>query len=270
MSVVQGKLLFQNGEFVGLAAMDINIPGERLTNNTPRKGWLTKVVPCCGEGDTTYQLHLEDPKDAGAISGVWVEFDGQGVLIDGTLADAIAKINDCCGEDKTIVPVYNGVFPADPAQQLVEYTLDRIDDGTLRAEQKMRLDYFNEYKEGTFFKTAHDANTGHTTYKFSAYKDPVPQGTDTVTGEVARVFDSNIPGALADGTDQYKLTANFDGVDVEYTGAAGQTLTQFAAALEADGVLTLWGAWTQNGGALRLTTTTVTNANMIVSKIVNP
>lgn len=252
MQIIKGRKLFENGEFLGENTTVYNFPCERITNSTPRLGWLLYQEGCCGNR-AFYQLTLEDPKDSDAIKGVWLEFDGCGVLIDAeSVDDVVSKCNGCCGATPEVKAQYDGSFPEEVAVSLqATYEVTRADDGSVRAEQAARLAYMGEYVEGSFSRKSSDGTTS--VYTFKAYKDPRPKGADTVTSETVRTFDSQAAAALGAG-EQYELTAVIDGVELAPKLTAA-SIALLAAAAEAHANYTGFGAWSASGQKVRLVAT---------------
>jgi hypothetical protein len=264
MQLIKAKKIWENGEFVGENQTVYSFPCEKIGNGTPRDGWLIRSEYCCGM-PTTYQLSLTDPKNGSAIRGVWIEFDGNGVLIDAESVDLVVdNCNGCCGAAPLIESRYNNKYPeASAYEQAASYTITRADDGGVVAQQKFRLDYLNEYIEGTL---THVRNGNNSEYTFKAYKDPRKKGTDTISNETARTFQSADAPALGAGQTQLELTAEIDGTELapKLTGANAAAL---AAAATGNPAYSAFGTWSAVGSKVQLASTKATQAHITIEGI---
>lgn len=271
MRAITARKLWEHGEFVGNCATTFAFPCSRFTGSTPRLAWLIPTGGCCGVPDS-YQLSMTDPYpgDAGAktlngiIQGIWLEFDGNGVLIDGTtVAAVVSECNACCDDtDSAITGTYNGTFPSPVDVPLTTFTVVRADNGGVLDLQRAMLDYLGRYVEGTFMRTSYAG--GNSTYTMSAKADVPAIGSDTST-ETARTFDSNAPGVPGGGN---HLVANgsINGVTLPELDDDGyDTVALVATAAGLDATWASFGTWSVVSGKLRLTSTTAVVASIVLT-----
>lgn len=260
MGFISAKLLFKNEEF--LACTKSVLVNSALVSPDPKVAW---IYP---NGYGYYQITFTDPANPAGLTGVWVTEQGQGMLLDGTLADVQAGLSACCSSTPVVVtPVYNGVFPAIVDPSLATYTYTRTDDGTIADLQDFMLAYLKWVVPGTIQRTTYSG--GVSTYAFQSYTDPTLQGNDTFVSESSRVFNSNVPAALVSGN-KYSLVAVINGssVGTAVSGTTDGALSTLVTALTASGVYGPLGTWSTTGGLIRLTTTAVDSVNLTVTQAV--
>jgi hypothetical protein len=265
--IITATKLWQDG-VLSLGGCPVSINCELLAGLSPRTAWLKPEGGCCGDANGIYGLTLQRPPAGtiGVLEGVWVELlDGSGMLLD---ADAVASVrngcNACCGATPTIPGRYNGVFPTIADLVPATYTFTRVDEGDIYAIERVALDYLRKAIPGTVVRTTYDAGTSTSTYTFSAYFEPVFLGTDTKTGETSKVFDSNTPPTLA-GAEILNLTMTADGVQIVPVLTAAN-LAALVAAATASAAYNVKGTYSAVGGKVRLTTTVVNQAVLVVGK----
>jgi len=262
---VNAKVIFNNEMFVGCFNEFRPINCDKITG-TPRTAWLVRT-----DGELEYSIVFQQPIGQGALEGVWIGLDGQGMLVDGTVADFVAKCNSCCGDEPEVTPSYNGVFPDVVGPVAKEYTVTRTDAGTPTAINKFGLDYQKWIIPSSLYVSSRNTGTGVTTYKFKAYSDAIPQKfgatTDGVT-QTALVFNSNVPGALTSGH-HYHVEVFADGVRLGTgkDGAADGSLTTVVALLDADPVFSAKGDYALATDKISLTTTNVDSAIITITKV---
>lgn len=175
MSIIQAKVLWQNGEVVNCPS-DINLNCSQFDLASVRDAWITRRAQCCGKSQTG--LTFSNPNDANALHGIWISVRGEGLVIDAAdVASVVTACNACCGDPTDVAPVYDGTIPpvTDPAQNL--YCVRRADNGGSYAIQNAFLDY-----QGNYAHMVHKQYlNGVSTYEMQAYKKPVALGTDVVT-----------------------------------------------------------------------------------------
>lgn len=262
--IFQSQVLYQNEEFIG-ACTTVQGFNCGLMQGTPRVAWLTRQ-----DGEEQYKVTFDNPLDNNALQGVWVSVGGLGTLLNvKTVAEVLAACNACCGSTPALTPAY-ATIPAFVSGVAATYTITRQEDNSAVALEDFALDYMRYIITGTLLRTAYNAGTGIATYTFSSYKDPIALGpdvlhstiADVITGETARVFTSNIPGALPGGMTNYSMVVQADGTF--YPAKLATTLAGMVTAANADAALSLLGTWSTSGGAMVLTTTSVYGANIVV------
>lgn len=268
MSNILVKKIFQNQHLVFNRPGLSSITREQI-NNTPTTAWLVRNPYCCG-GDEELQLTFDQPlSDINVIKGVWIQYGAEGVLIDGNIADVNAKLGGCCGDDATVTQNYSAGLPAWQAPVAKTYTVVRLDDGTVAATVQAELDYSgNEAGNvlpSSFLYVSRNSGAGTTTYSFQAYKDPNPQGTDTIT-ETNRVFTSNTYATSLSGSNVYHATGVVDGDAYDVKGTA-QTLASLVTNLNADAIAGTFGTWTAGTNQVILTTNTKDVATVVLGQI---
>lgn len=246
------KKIFQDGVFVGDCDIFEAIECTKFSDS-PKSAWLIRHA----DSENEYGIEFRNPKDANALTGVFVNLEGKGIFIDGTVDDITAKCALCCGdlttEERTVTPVYNGQFPDFSDPVLKEFTVTRADDGSYTAGRKALYDYAKFTANNSFYRSSRNNGTGITTYKFSGYTAPtVPQGSDTL---------SQTPLVLASGT---APTPGAGGLKVgivangqNYGEKTAATLAALATALNADTAFNVLGTYAVAGSTLTLTTTKV-------------
>jgi hypothetical protein len=265
--LVKAKVIFRGSEFVG--CFDEFVPLNcDLMSGSPKAAWLVRN-PDTIRGNS---IELKQPTNGSALAGTWVTIAGEGLLIDGSVADLVAACNACCGDEPEITPVYNGVFP-DPLSPVVkDYTVARTDGGRLKDFMQMNLDYQPWAIPDSMYISSRNEGTGVTTYKFQAYEDPRPLTpestvTDTIT-QTPLVFSSNAPGALTTGN-QWHVEVYADGMRLG-TGKNGTTngaLSTIDDLLNADPVFNVKGTYAFVTDHLTLSTTNTDFASIVVTQI---
>jgi len=267
-NIITGKKLWQNGDFFANGC-DINFNCDDLDGGTPVDAWLVPERGCCGETDSMYGMTMQAPSPTkpGTLQGVFVSFKGGGgVLLDAAAVDDIkSACNACCGTvPDAIAGRYNGTFPSTADLVAATYTFTRVDNNTLYDVQRVMLDYMGYAIPGTVTRTGYNSGTSTSTYTFSAYYEPVFRSGDTKTGETSKVFDSNTPPTLG-ANEELTLDLIADGVQITPT-LAGATVAALVTAATGNANYSAKGTYTSNAGKVRLTTTVVNQAQLIVGK----
>ena len=258
MAFASALILYQNENFVGCT--QTALINSNLVDNNPKQAWI--YLNKYGY----YMLTFNDPLNPTALTGVWVSEAGQGMLLDGALVGVQSALSSCCGSTPIVItPVYNGVFPPLTTPSLAVYTYTRIDDGTISDLQDFMLAYLDWAQPGTIQRTSY--TSGVSTYAFSSYKDPRPQGNDIFISESARLFLSNVPASLVSGN-KYTLTGYINGdlVGTPVSGTTNGALSTLVTALTADGNYGPLGTYSVVGGAIQLSSTTQDAVNMTVTQ----
>ncbi len=258
MGLVQVKKIYANNTFIG--SVDGSINCSKLSGG-PAEAWLLRD----NSRSSFFPLKIVtvDPQDESAIKGVLVSEDtDNAVLVDGTLADFVAKCASCCGEDTVVVAVYDGVYPVLQDALAKSYSIARSNsDGSGQAFNRFNYDYAGQIIDKTV-GYSHNAGTGVTTYTFKAYADPKLTGSDVLT-ETARTLESNTIAALSGGETKFVLAISIDGgvhAPIEAASLAALAIA-VAAAYPAAGTFSI-----QGGNKLRLVSTTVDTAVMVITK----
>jgi hypothetical protein len=254
----KANVLWMNGQYFGNCSTKrtINIPCDQLLSS-PVDAWVVRKPECCGNPEK-YDVSMVNPNNVNALQGVWVAWPGFAAVIDAALADTTTKCNGCCGTNTDTVPILGNNVPDVVAEFDTSYSITRTDDGNQQAFNKFALDYYGQYNQGTLTRSNYAG--GVSTYTFQAPKDPKPQGTDAISAETARVFDSNVAPAPSPNL---KAQIWIDGVG-QLADKVAATLAALQAALAADANYNVYGTWTQSGGALHLSSQTVNNASVSV------
>jgi hypothetical protein len=261
--IFKASVLYQNEEFLGncTTLQSFNCA---LMQGTPRLAWLVQ-----SDGIEQYKVTFTNPNDINALQGVWVSIDGLGTLLNVATVDLVINAcNACCGSTPSLASAYDSI-PAYIPPVAATYTMTREEDNGAVAFQDFNLDYMKYIIPGTLLRTGY--TSGRATYTFSSYKDPVPLGPDVLhsstadllTGETARVFNSNTVGALPGGMTNYVLTVNADGTI--YPSVQATTLAGVVTAANTAMGTTPGGTFTQASGVVTLTTTSVYGAILTIT-----
>lgn len=256
MSFISAQKLYQNEEFVGGCPAAI-FNSERV-HGQPRQAW---IYP---NGYSYWILTFKDPQREDALTGTWINEDEMGILLDGSVADVATALSSCCGNTPVVVtPLYNGIYPNVVDPQIATYTVTRVDDGSVTAMQDFMLAYARWIiSDATFQRSSYASGTS--TYTFTSFRDPFPQGNDVITSESARVYSSNTAAALTGGQ-TYSLHVLHDGDSVGSAIAGKASLAAVVTAAQADSVLGTYGTWSTASSKIILTTTTTTGVAIAVN-----
>lgn len=265
--LVKAKVIFRGSTFVGCFNEFVPLNCD-LLSGTPKPAWLTRS-PDSIRGNS---IEFVQPKNASALAGTWVTIAGEGLLIDGSVADLVEACNSCCGDEPTITPVYNGTFPDALGLVVKEYTIARTDGGRIKDYTQMLWDYQPYEIPDSLYVSSRNEGSGVTTYKLKAYEDPRPMTpastvTDTIT-QTPLVFSSNAPGALTTGN-QWHVEVYADGQRLG-TGKNGTTngaLSTLPALLNADPVFNVKGTYAFVTDHLTLSTTNADFVSIVVTQI---
>lgn len=271
MSHIKVKKIYQDENFIGYCNILSTINSDKVTD--VKEAWLIRK-----DGPIQFNIDFKDPGDGYAVKGVWLNEAGKGILVDGTLADVQAALNECCGEDTTVAGIYNGVYPDIYNPVLKTYTVTREDNGSFLAQKDMLLAYQSWIgTNNSFSRTSRNNGTGVSTYTFQSYTDPAPQAvakngtvvTDTVT-QTPLAFDSNTVAAAPGGGNHYELTVTADGLPVgtpsPITNAT--SIASLVTALNANATYTAKGTYTAVGAtAVRLSSTNIDRATLVIAVV---
>lgn len=264
MSQIIGIVMWVDGHFIRCAVpRSINCA---LLTGAAQVAYL--LPPNSESGQDEYTLSAKNPKnDPSAIKGILIQENGIPMLVDvATAAEIVAGCDACCddaNDDKTLTPVYNGVFPGYISPLAATYTVARTDGASYLDAERFQIDYMNFIIPGSWLKVS--VNAGVTTYSFQSFRDPIKVGSDTIT-ETPRVFTSNAL-ATPGGANVYQVKLTADGGGATFKGAT--TLAGTVTALNADATMAAFGTWSTAANAIVLTTTLV-NAGVVAISSVAP
>jgi hypothetical protein len=176
MAVIKVKKLWEDGELVGACNILVGMDCATFNMGSLRPVWVQRKAGCCGNGGTT-TITFKNPNDANALSGVWVESNGRGIVLDAVdVAAVVDKCNLCCGEDTTVEAQFDGVIPAIDEGADATFCVTRSDDGSYLAVNQTYLDYLGKYTT-----MVHKSNAGGVSkYEIKAKVKPVGVGADVV------------------------------------------------------------------------------------------
>jgi hypothetical protein len=140
------------GTYVG-DGTTITINCERLQSYSPRPVWLVREL---APGDGTIVLYVptfypssDQILDPNTLTGLWVEVDGQDVMIDVLNQDPTlfnTACNACCGSVPTIItPEYGLAVPAFAPLTLNTLCIFSTDDGSAKAHDNFAARYVGLY-----------------------------------------------------------------------------------------------------------------------------
>ena len=166
----------------------ITLNCNRLMSYTPRACWLQRWLPAGDGTDTIYQLTFNlssaDQTQYGnnLIQGLYVEQDGQGVMIDvADLATFLNGCDACCGgATGQMTRHYTDGIPAfaDPTEQI--YCITRSDDGSSYAVEQFANSYTGQYHGNIKVRSSLSGTSTYQVTSFTGYP-PVGHGTDVVS-----------------------------------------------------------------------------------------
>lgn len=192
MNLVNAYVLYNGttGIYVGNDAPSpvISINCERLQSYSPRPVWLTRVL-APGDGTVilyqpTFNPTSQQLLDPNTLTGMWIEVDGQDVMIDVTTVNVfMAACDACCGAVPAIMTSnYSGAPTAFTPLTLNTLCIYRLDDGSAGAHDAFADDYVGRFV-GIAFLRSSLSNTSH--YQIQSYYTytewlGLVLGTDTV------------------------------------------------------------------------------------------
>lgn len=138
--------LYKAPHFTGYDANNvITLNADRIQAFTPRPAWIKRyLVP--GQNQIQYLLTFEpssaDLADPNILTGVYIEQDGSGVVIDCTNVTAF----DTAINNNTPIPQnYGAGIPLFVAPTAIAYCISRADDGSTGAHGDISTDYVGQY-----------------------------------------------------------------------------------------------------------------------------
>lgn len=146
---------------------------------TPRAVWIKRyLVP--GQNQIQYLLTFEptsaDLLDPNILSGVYVEENGMGVVVDCiSVSNLVAALNNGTGYTQQ----YTTGVPLFTSPTATAYCLVRVDDGSGYAHAKVETDYVTSYT-GNIIRRSYFSGVSH--YTLNSFIVPVPQTPQPPTG----------------------------------------------------------------------------------------
>lgn len=173
--------LYKAPHFVGydITENQISLNADRVQAFTPRNAWIKRyLVP--GQNQIQYLLTFEptsaDIADPNTLSGVYIEQDGKGVVIDCiSVANLVAALNGT----GSYTQQYTSGVPLFVSPTAVAYCLVRVDDGSGYAHAKVETDYVTQYT-GNIIRRSFFSGISH--YTLFSYTVPIPQTPVGPTG----------------------------------------------------------------------------------------
>lgn len=164
----------------------ITLNCDRLMSYTPRACWLQRWLPA-GDGSNiiyqlTFNLSSADQTTYGTnlIQGLYVEQDGQGIMIDvQDLPTFLNGCDACCGGATGMMTRFYTTIPlfVNPTEQV--YCIDRSDDGSAGSVNQFTNDYASQFHGNIKVRSNISGTTEYQVTSFTGYP-PIAQGTDVV------------------------------------------------------------------------------------------
>lgn len=156
----------------------ITINADRIMAFTPRNAWILRyLVP--GQNQIQYLVTFEPTSaqllDVNTLQGIYVEQDGQGVVVDCISITNFVTAVDTGG---SITGKYNGTIPAFVSPTAIAYCISRADDGSGFAHDNVVTDYLLDYV-GNVRLRSNISGVSH--YIVFSYTFPAARGADVVT-----------------------------------------------------------------------------------------
>lgn len=173
----QATAIFRNGRYLFNDPNNvIDLNAANIDGFSPRWAWLLRyIVP--GTNQVQYLLTFTpssaDLADVNTIVGLYVEQDGEGVLID---CISVANFNDVSNGTGTIQRKY-GAAPAFTVPTGTYWCITRSDDGSAYAHGKVSTDYVGQYIGNIRLKSN---VSGTSVYTCQAYGTMTAIGSDSV------------------------------------------------------------------------------------------
>lgn len=138
--------LYKAPHFTGYDSNNvIAINVDQIWAFTPRPAWIKRyLVP--GQNQIQYLLTFEpssaDLADPNTLTGVYIEQNGQGVVID---CISVANFNNAANGAGSITQNYAGGIPLFTTPTAIAYCLVRADDGSNYAHGQVTAQYVTQY-----------------------------------------------------------------------------------------------------------------------------
>lgn len=182
--------------FVGNDYVTATINCERLQSYSPRPVWLKRIL-APGDGtvilyEPTFYPTSDELLDVNTIAGLWVEVDGQDLILDvqnQSSATFNTACNACCGSVPTIVASnYDGFVPIFVTPTLNNLCIYRFDDGSAGAHDAFAADYVSLFV-GKAVMRSNFSNVSHYTiqsfYTYTQWLGLVKTGDTVYSGVCA-------------------------------------------------------------------------------------
>ena len=177
--LIAATALYKAPHFTAFDANNqITINADRIMAFTPRAAYLLRyLVP--GQNQIQYLLTFEPTSaqllDVNTLQGVYVEQDGQGVLVDCISVTNFVNAVDTAG---SITPRYGGAIPVFVSPVAIAWCISRADDGSGFSHDNVVTDYLNQYA-GNVRLRSNISGVSH--YIVFSYTQIVAIGADVVT-----------------------------------------------------------------------------------------
>lgn len=169
--------IYKDGHYVfNDSNNSIAINSPQIDGFSPVNAWLLRyIIP--GQNQIQYLLTF-DPNsaqlaDANTIQGIYVEQDGQGVLVDCISTAQFIAVANGTG---TIQRRY-GAAPAFTGPTPTWYCVTRADDGSAAAHGDVATDYVTQYIGNVRVKSN---VSGVSVYTFQSFTVPIAIGSDSI------------------------------------------------------------------------------------------
>lgn len=175
--IFSASAIYKNGQYVfndSNNTVTINAP--KVDAFSPRNAWLLRyLIP--GNNQVQYLLTFQpssaDLADVNTLQGIYVEQDGQGVLIDCISIDQFLLVANGTG----VIQRRYGAAPAFTNPTPNWWCVTRADDGSGFAHGDVVMDYVTQYYGNVRLKTN---SSGVSVYTFQAYGTVIAIGNDSV------------------------------------------------------------------------------------------
>lgn len=173
--------LYKAPHFVGYDTNEnqISINADRVQAFTPRNAWIKRyLVP--GQNQIQYLLTFEPTSaelaDPNTLSGVYIEQDGKGVVVDCiSIANLVVALNGT----GSYTQQYTSGVPLFVSPTATAYCIVRQDDGSGYAHAKIETDYVTQYV-GNIIRRSWFSNVSH--YTVNSFTVPIAQTPVGPTG----------------------------------------------------------------------------------------
>lgn len=165
----------------------VTINCDRINAYSPRPCWLQRWLPAGDGTDIIYQLTFNlssaDQLQYGnnLIQGLYIEQDGQGVMVDvANMTTFLNGCDACCGgATGQMTRFYTGGIPdfANPTE--ANWCITRSDDGSAYAANQFADDYAGQFHGNIKVSTSISGTTRYQVTSFTGYA-PIAQGSDVV------------------------------------------------------------------------------------------
>lgn len=156
----------------------ITINVDRIMAFTPRPVWIKRyIVPGQNQIQNliTFEPSSADLLDPNILQGVYIEQDGQGVVIDCISVTNFVTAADNSG---TITQRYPSGVPLFVSPTAIAYCVVRADDGSAGSHGLVSTDYVTQYIGNVQLRSN---TSGISHYILFAFSFPIAIGTDTIT-----------------------------------------------------------------------------------------